>query len=74
MTDLTYEIVNELNKKSNLLDISIVDAAPSNMLMPGPKTMGTGPDYFNCFPFDGEKQNNTNRLVIRNCKCIWNCS
>lgn len=54
MTNLTYEVVKELNKKSDLLGINLLDAAPPEMIVPGPEQFGTGEDYFCCFPFDGE--------------------
>lgn len=54
MTELTYETVKELNKNSNLLGITLLDAVPSDVVVPGPNLIGTGEDYFNCFLFDGE--------------------
>lgn len=56
MNDLTYERVIELNKKSDLLGITLLEVAPSDLVMPGPNTLGTGRDYYNCFLFDGENR------------------
>ncbi len=56
MTELTYEKVEELNKKSHLLGVTLLDAPPSDMIMPGPEPIGTGDDYYNCFLFDGKNR------------------
>lgn len=56
LTDSTYRSVQELNIKSDLLGITLLDSALSDMVSPGPNTIGTGPDYFNCFLYDGENR------------------